>query len=136
MVTFVRAQQRRGARHVCVVHGKGLHSESGVSVLRDHVVTALTEGGATPFEDVRGEIALDVRLPAPSFPPIREARRGGGSQDAVQLLVEEYGAEVNARTHGGYGETALHIAEQRLEQNHPVLEYLRSLGALSIGPEL
>jgi len=60
----------------------------------------------------------------------------GGNQDAVQLLVEQYGAEVNARTHGGYGETPLHIAESRLEQNHPVLAYLRSLGALSIGPEL
>ena len=63
----------------------------------------------------------------------------GGHADAVQLLVETYGAEVNARTHGGYGATALHIAEQvygGTDGDHPVLQYLRSLGALSIGPEL
>lgn len=63
----------------------------------------------------------------------------GGHADAVQLLVETYGAEVNARTHGGYGSTALHIAEQAFgseDPKHPVLQYLRSLGALSIGPEL
>lgn len=47
-VRFVRAQHRRGARRVCIVHGKGLHSDGGVGVLRDRVVHALTEGGAAP----------------------------------------------------------------------------------------
>lgn len=45
---FVRAQHRRGARRLCLVHGKGNHSEGGVGVLRDVVVHALTEGGAAP----------------------------------------------------------------------------------------
>lgn len=48
LVKFVRAQHRRGARRLCVVHGKGTHSEGGVGVLRDVVVRALTEGGAAP----------------------------------------------------------------------------------------
>lgn len=48
LIKFVRAQHRRGARRLCVVHGKGKHSEGGVGVLRDRVVKALTEGGAAP----------------------------------------------------------------------------------------
>jgi DNA-nicking Smr family endonuclease len=48
VVRFVRRQHNRGARRVCVVHGKGLHSDGGVGVLRDRVVHALTEGGAAP----------------------------------------------------------------------------------------
>ena len=59
----------------------------------------------------------------------------GGSKEVVELLVKR-GADVNARTHGGYGESPLRIAEKRLGTLHPVVEYLKSLGALSIGPEL
>jgi prolyl 4-hydroxylase len=59
----------------------------------------------------------------------------GGNKDVVKLLVET-GAELNSRTHGGYGETPLRIAEDRLGTEHPIVAYLRSLGALSIGPEL
>ena len=44
---FVRAQHRKGVRRVCVVHGKGLHSD-GVAVLRDAAVRALSDGGAAP----------------------------------------------------------------------------------------
>jgi ankyrin repeat protein len=59
----------------------------------------------------------------------------GGNKEVVQLLVER-GAEINARTHGGYGETPLRIAEKKYGAGHAVVDYLRSLGALSIGPEL
>lgn len=48
VVRFVRAQHRRGARQVCIIHGKGLHSAGGISVLGDRVVEALTRGGAAP----------------------------------------------------------------------------------------
>jgi len=46
---WIRARHRQGARVVRVVHGKGLHSEGGVSVLRERVVSALTAGGAAPL---------------------------------------------------------------------------------------
>lgn len=59
----------------------------------------------------------------------------GGNPEVVEFLVQQ-GASLNARTHGGYGETPLRIAEQRLGTQHPIATYLRSLGALSIGPEL
>jgi len=48
LVRFLRAEHRRGVRRVCVVHGKGLHSEGGVGVLGDRVVRAITDGGAAP----------------------------------------------------------------------------------------
>lgn len=48
VIRWLRAQQHRGAGLVCVVTGKGLHNESGMSVLRDRVVKAMTEGGAAP----------------------------------------------------------------------------------------
>lgn len=47
VVRFVRGAARRGVRRVCIVHGKGLHSESG-PVLRERVVHVLSEGGAAP----------------------------------------------------------------------------------------
>lgn len=48
VVRFVRALHRRGAKRVCIIHGKGLHSEGGLGVLRERVVHVLTEGGAAP----------------------------------------------------------------------------------------
>ncbi|MCA9600824.1 MAG: Smr/MutS family protein [Myxococcales bacterium] len=45
LVGFVRDAHRRGARVVRIIHGKGLHSESGAGVLGEHVVDLL-RGGA------------------------------------------------------------------------------------------
>lgn len=58
-----------------------------------------------------------------------------GNKDLVELLVK-HGAGVNSRTHGGYGETPLRIAEKLHGRNHPIVQYLKGLGALSLGPEL
>jgi DNA-nicking Smr family endonuclease len=48
VASFVRTARRKCAKHVIVITGKGLHSEGGVSVLRDAAVKALTAGGAAP----------------------------------------------------------------------------------------
>jgi prolyl 4-hydroxylase len=58
-----------------------------------------------------------------------------GNPEVVEVLVQ-HGAQVNARTAGGRGETALHMAEKKFGMTHPIVEYLHSLGALNIGPEL
>jgi DNA-nicking Smr family endonuclease len=49
LASFVRSHHRRGARSLLVIAGKGLHSESGVGVLRDAAVDALTQGLAAPL---------------------------------------------------------------------------------------
>jgi DNA-nicking Smr family endonuclease len=46
---FVRLHHRRGARHLLIIVGKGLHSEDGVGVLLHAVVEALTQGLAAPL---------------------------------------------------------------------------------------
>lgn len=42
------------------------------------------------------------------------------------------GADVNARTLGGDGETPLHIAKNQYGPFHPVVQYLKSIGALDV----
>lgn len=58
-----------------------------------------------------------------------------GHKEIVQLLVE-HGADLNSRTHGGHGATPLYVAEHNNGGFHPVVRYLKSLGALNLGPEL
>lgn len=52
VATFVRTHHRRGARHLLIIVGKGLHSEDGVGVLLPALIEALTHGLAAPL--VRG----------------------------------------------------------------------------------
>jgi hypothetical protein len=66
--------------------------------------------------------------------PIHEAARSG-HEDVISLLVAK-GVDYNARTHGGKGSTPLNIAINALSEKHPVSQYLISLGALDIGPDL
>jgi DNA-nicking Smr family endonuclease len=49
LIGFLRRERRRGRTIVRVIHGKGLHSEGGVGVLADRVVTAITRGNAGPL---------------------------------------------------------------------------------------
>jgi len=65
--------------------------------------------------------------------PLHEGARGG-HLDVVKYLVEN-GADVNATT-GSDGGTALYYARRVLEENHPVISFLESLGALDTGPDL
>jgi prolyl 4-hydroxylase len=66
--------------------------------------------------------------------PLHEASRGG-HKDVVELLVK-HGAELNLRTNEGLGGTALYWGTEEHGESHPVNDFLRSVGALSIGPEL
>jgi DNA-nicking Smr family endonuclease len=70
VVSFVRRCHRLGLSVVCVVHGKGQHSEGGLGVLRDVVVRSLTDSGAatlvnafvTAPEPLGGSGALLIEL--------------------------------------------------------------------------
>jgi prolyl 4-hydroxylase len=65
--------------------------------------------------------------------PIHEAA-AGGHKKAVELLVNN-GADMNTRTLGGRGGTPLHIAKKRFGPLHPVVQYLKNLGALDVPPD-
>jgi DNA-nicking Smr family endonuclease len=70
VVSFVRKAHKEGLDVLCIVHGKGHHSEGGQGVLRDAVVSALTEtpaalrvaGFVTAPEPLGGSGALLVEL--------------------------------------------------------------------------
>jgi DNA-nicking Smr family endonuclease len=47
LIAFVRQSHKRGLTVLCVIHGKGQHSDDGVGVLRDVVLDALTGTLAT-----------------------------------------------------------------------------------------
>jgi ankyrin repeat protein len=57
-----------------------------------------------------------------------------GHIDVVKYLIDN-GADVNART-GTSGGTSLYLAKQTLEEDHPMIAFLESMGALEIGPDL
>jgi ankyrin repeat protein len=65
--------------------------------------------------------------------PLHEGARAG-QLEVVKYLVEQ-GADLNVKT-GGKGGSALWWAKQKLEEDHPVIAFLESYGALEIGPDL
>ena len=56
-----------------------------------------------------------------------------GHEDILVFLVEEAAADVNLQAFDGT--SALHVAIQTHGEEHPATSYLRSLGALDIGPD-
>ena len=76
--------------------------------------------------------ALALAKDSNGWEPIHEASRGG-HQEAVQVLLAA-GADVNARTNFGDGGTPLYLAQE--EGHSELADWLESLGAISIGPEL
>jgi len=65
--------------------------------------------------------------------PLHEGARGG-HVEVVRYLVEN-GADINAKTGEGGG-TALYFAKQKFADDHPIIAYLESLGAVEDGPDL
>ncbi len=64
--------------------------------------------------------------------PFHEAVRSG-ELEVVEYLVER-GANINERTNQGLGGSPLFWAEQKLEEDNPVILYLKKKGAKSIAP--
>jgi hypothetical protein len=64
--------------------------------------------------------------------PIHEAARGG-HKEAIELLVK-YGADVNDRA-GNNGPSVLSLVVQNHGHDHPLVEYLRELGAEEMDDE-
>lgn len=71
---------------------------------------------------------------ANGWTPLHEGARGG-YEDIVKILVEK-GADINAKTTGEGGRSALYIAIEENGEDSPIVEFLESLGAISLGPDL
>jgi prolyl 4-hydroxylase len=66
--------------------------------------------------------------------PIHEAARAG-HRDVVEFLVGK-GVDINARAHDGTGDSPLDLAVDELGSDHPVSQYLLSLGGRAYRTEL
>lgn len=66
--------------------------------------------------------------------PIHEAARAG-HVDVVKLL-EENGADVNARTWWGEGQSVLSLAFDYHNEENKIIKYLMGTGAKEFGDEL
>jgi hypothetical protein len=64
--------------------------------------------------------------------PLHEAARAG-SIETVDILLQ-YGADLNLRTLGGIGGTALYYAVKHLGESHPMSDYLVAVGGVMIAP--
>jgi len=97
---------------------------------------AATVGDYEALVDVAkdGERGVLTAKDSNGWEPIHEAARGGHKY-VIELLVA-HGANINERTHFGSGGTPLHWVKKAHGANHPLVEYLASLGAVDIGPDL
>ena len=66
--------------------------------------------------------------------PLHEGIRSG-HLDVVDFLIKK-GADINERTLDGEGDSPLRISLDTNGPDHPVTEYLLSLGAIDVGPDL
>lgn len=71
---------------------------------------------------------------ANGWTPLHESARAG-HKDVVKFLYES-GADMNARTNGGAGGTVMWWAKRELGEDHEMIAYLESLGAMDAGPDL
>lgn len=72
---------------------------------------------------------------ANGWTPLHEGARAE-SVDVVKVLIEK-GADINQTTEKGpHGRSPLYIAIEENGEDSPIVEFLESLGALAIGPEL
>lgn len=98
--------------------------------------TAAAEGNIAQLKEIAEKDIDKIHArDANGWEPFHEGARGG-HVEVVKLLLD-LGADKNRRT-GKYenGGTALWWAQKQHGDSHAVVEFLRSIGALSIGPEL
>lgn len=95
---------------------------------------AAGQGDTDLLLDIAEDSADDLHATdANGWKPIHEAARGG-HREAIELLLE-HGADINDRTNFGEGHTPLRLVVSEHGADHPLVSFLRGLGALDVGPE-
>jgi len=123
------------ADHWRVTHPSGRKSRKKSFTTGSTVAHKAAQGGDIDAlkKEVEKKKDLITAKDKNGWQPLHEGARGG-HLEVVRYLVEN-GADVNAFT-GDSGGTALFYAKQKFEDDHPIIAYLESLGAVEIGPDL
>jgi prolyl 4-hydroxylase len=110
------------------------HSPS-VTTLQTIAHSAARAGDIDTLLEIAQEDSKTLHMPDENgWQPLHEAVRSG-HVDIVHFLLEQ-GADINARTNDGIGGTPLWWSMNNHDQPHPVVDLIRDLGGLEIGPEL
>lgn len=125
------------ADHWRATHPGGFKSKKKNSFTTGSTVAHIAAQGGdidTLKEEVKKKKELATAKDKNGWQPIHEGARGG-HLDVVKYLVQN-GADVNAKTAGKHGGTALYYARKEFEDDHPIIDFLESLGAIEDGPDL
>lgn len=95
--------------------------------------TAARDGDIEALQEII-EIMEDAvhKKDSNGWTPLHEGARSG-HKDVIEILVEN-GAKINEKTNGG--ETALWWVEKTHGKDHPLIAFMKGLGAIKLGPEL
>jgi prolyl 4-hydroxylase len=108
-------------------------SSEDFATVYDQLHAAAQDGdAATLLELIHADPDLAHLQDGNGWTPLHEASRAG-SVESVDLLLQ-YGTDLNLRTAGGKGGTALYYAVKYLGQNHPVAQYLLKEGGVIVAP--
>jgi len=123
-------------KHWRRTHPTGKKSKNRSSVTGSTVAHLAAQDG--DLDTLKKEVAKKkgiVNQPDENgWTPLHEGARSG-SLEVVKYLFEN-GADINMKTNSGAGGTALYYAKQKYSDEHPLISYLESIGALDIGPDL
>eukprot|EP00555_Chaetoceros_dichaeta_P002645 CAMPEP_0198249708 /NCGR_PEP_ID=MMETSP1447-20131203/1137_1 /TAXON_ID=420782 /ORGANISM="Chaetoceros dichaeta, Strain CCMP1751" /LENGTH=490 /DNA_ID=CAMNT_0043934395 /DNA_START=116 /DNA_END=1588 /DNA_ORIENTATION=+ len=131
---------KKGSLEATMWHKK--HPNNKRSAQRDSSTTGSTQahqyamdGNVEELTKVVNKLGNLVNAKdANGWTPLHEGARGG-FEDVVKVLVEK-GADINAVTKGEEGRSALYIAIEENGEDSAIVEFLESLGAISLGPDL
>jgi len=108
-------------------------TDGDIVTVDDEIHIAAQSGGATTLSKWLHEDADLAHLQDENgWTPLHEAARAG-SVDTVGILLQ-YGADLNLRTVGGKGGTALYYAVKHLGERHPMSDYLIAAGGVNVAP--
>eukprot|EP00542_Grammatophora_oceanica_P014012 CAMPEP_0194033644 /NCGR_PEP_ID=MMETSP0009_2-20130614/6250_1 /TAXON_ID=210454 /ORGANISM="Grammatophora oceanica, Strain CCMP 410" /LENGTH=434 /DNA_ID=CAMNT_0038674359 /DNA_START=204 /DNA_END=1508 /DNA_ORIENTATION=- len=141
----IRAEEQESLNHGLppyVIPGSDWEEEwhqsnpDGWQLLHDNAQMAASRGQL--------DTLVDLKIQNPSklhqadnngWYPIHEAARNGHVH-VVSYLLENGDADINAVTNHGKGYSVLKVAQEYLEEGHPMMEFLQSRNAQLIEPEL
>lgn len=111
----------------------GLNDESAALVPKDVLNAALKNDIDTLKHILQARPYWSRRIDHNDYTVLHEVARQG-NLEVAKILLEHGQVNVNARTNGGRGGTALYLAVQSHGEDHPLTQFLLSRGGEYIGP--